>query len=69
MGRADPFCEEKGWDPSYVYRLSRVEQVDRENRYPLPIDDLFDLLEGAAWFSRIDLKSGYVRRGGLVLQD
>nr|GFA55804.1 retrotransposon protein, putative, Ty3-gypsy subclass [Tanacetum cinerariifolium] len=32
----------------------------RENRYPLPrIDDLFDQLQGACCFSKIDLHSGY----------
>ncbi|KAI3802113.1 hypothetical protein L1987_30238 [Smallanthus sonchifolius] len=31
-----------------------------KNKYPLPrIDDLFDQLQGASWFSKIDLKSSY----------
>ena len=31
-----------------------------KNRYPLPrIDDLFDQLQGASWFSKIDLRFGY----------
>ncbi|KAJ9546624.1 hypothetical protein OSB04_019167 [Centaurea solstitialis] len=37
-----------------------LNKVTIKNRYPLPrIDDLFDQLQGEAWFSKIDLRSGY----------
>ncbi|CAH1431388.1 unnamed protein product [Lactuca virosa] len=37
-----------------------LNKVTVKNRYPLPrIDDLFDELQGASWFSKIDLRSGY----------
>ncbi|GKE22505.1 putative reverse transcriptase domain-containing protein [Tanacetum coccineum] len=37
-----------------------TEQVDGEDRYPLPrIDDLFDKLQGSSVYSKIDLRSGY----------
>ncbi|GAB2296433.1 hypothetical protein Dimus_038423 [Dionaea muscipula] len=37
-----------------------INKVTVKNRYPLPrIDDLFDQLQGAQVFSKIDLRSGY----------
>ncbi|XP_073120572.1 uncharacterized protein [Henckelia pumila] len=37
-----------------------LNRVTVKNRYPLPrIDDLFDQLQGAEMFSKIDLRSGY----------
>ncbi|GJY01933.1 putative reverse transcriptase domain-containing protein [Tanacetum coccineum] len=37
-----------------------LNKLTIKNRYPLPrIDDLFDLLQGARYFSKIDLRSGY----------
>ncbi|KAK9083378.1 hypothetical protein Scep_029849 [Stephania cephalantha] len=38
----------------------QLNKVTVKNEYPLPrIDDLFDQLTGAQWFSKIDLRSGY----------
>ncbi|KAJ9542720.1 hypothetical protein OSB04_029226 [Centaurea solstitialis] len=37
-----------------------LNKLTVENRYPLwRINDLFHQLQGAAWFSKIDLRSGY----------
>ncbi|GJW40446.1 reverse transcriptase domain-containing protein [Tanacetum coccineum] len=37
-----------------------LNKLTVKNRYPLPrIDDLFDQLQGAHYFSKIDLRSGY----------
>ena len=38
----------------------QLNNVAIKNKYPLPrIDDLFDQLQGARCFSKIDLRSGY----------
>ncbi|GJT53287.1 putative reverse transcriptase domain-containing protein [Tanacetum coccineum] len=37
-----------------------LNKLTIKNRYPLPrIDDLFDQLQGACYFSKIDIRSGY----------
>nr|GEV64294.1 putative reverse transcriptase domain-containing protein [Tanacetum cinerariifolium] len=47
--------------PSKMQELSgELNTITIINRYPLPrIDDLFDQLQGACYFSKIDLQSGY----------
>lgn len=38
----------------------QLDKVTIMNKYPLPrIDDLFDQLQEAKYFSKIDLRSGY----------
>ena len=49
-------------DGSFRMRIDyrKLNKVTIKNKYPLPrIDDLFDQLQGACTFSKIDLRSGY----------
>ena len=41
--------------------FKQLNKMKVKNKYPLPrIDDLFDELQGAGVFSKIDLRSGYI---------
>nr|GEX35452.1 hypothetical protein [Tanacetum cinerariifolium] len=51
-------------NPGYVIEVANddheLNKLTIKNRYPLPrIDDLYDQLQGACYFSKIDLRSGY----------
>ncbi|RWR86324.1 reverse transcriptase [Cinnamomum micranthum f. kanehirae] len=44
----------------FTIELVRLNLITIKNKYPLPrIDELFDQLQGAAYFSKIDLRYGY----------
>ncbi|KAJ9544313.1 hypothetical protein OSB04_024020 [Centaurea solstitialis] len=47
-------------DPLECVDYRELNKTTIKNRYPLPrIDDLFEQLQGASYFSKIDLRSGY----------
>ncbi|GJV30915.1 putative reverse transcriptase domain-containing protein [Tanacetum coccineum] len=49
-----------GASPVVRSPFRELNKLTMKNRYPLPrIDDLFDQLQGACCFSKIDLRSGY----------
>jgi hypothetical protein len=54
------FVEKKDLSQRLVMDYRSLNEVTIKNKYPLPrINDLFDELEGASLFSKIDLRSGY----------
>ncbi|KAJ9561986.1 hypothetical protein OSB04_007146 [Centaurea solstitialis] len=54
------FVKKKDGSHQMCIDYQGLNKVTIKNRYPLPrIDDLLDQLQGASWFSKIDLRSGY----------
>ncbi|GJY12795.1 putative reverse transcriptase domain-containing protein, partial [Tanacetum coccineum] len=54
------FVKKKDGSMPMCIDYRELNKVTVKNVYPLPrIDDLFDQLQGAKWFSKIDLRSGY----------
>ena len=54
------FVEKKDSTQRLVTDYRAINEQTIKNKYPLPkINELFDQLEGAVVFSKIDLRSGY----------
>lgn len=60
MGRTVLFMKKKDGSLRLCIDYRGLNKVTIKNKYPLPrIHELLDQLEGAMWFSKIDLASGY----------
>lgn len=54
------FVKKKDGSHRMCINYRELNNLTIKNRYPLPrIEDLFDQLQRASWFSKIDLRSGY----------
>jgi hypothetical protein len=54
------FVEKKDKSMRMCVDYRSLNEVTIKNKYPLSrIDDLFDQLKGAKYFSKVDLRSGY----------
>src|SRR5438128_4769594 len=60
MGSPSSVCKKKDDSLRMCIDYRSLNEVTIKNKYPLPrIDDLFDQLKGARFFSNINLRSGY----------